>query len=58
MIISATIDNHLIHFEIRDLDDKNVKSYEINSNVVSIVLKDGTNVDFNLRDGMVRFLNK
>ena len=58
MIISETIDNHLIHFEIRDLDEKNVKSYEINSNVVVIVLKDGTNVEFNLRNGMVQFLNK
>ena len=53
MEIRYTKDDHLVRLDIRDLDEKDVDSYKIIGDVISVKLKTGQTVEFNLKENTV-----
>jgi len=50
MEIKYTKDNKLVVFTIRGLDEKDVESYNVRNNIVQVKLKNGTEVEFDLKN--------
>lgn len=50
MEIKYTKDNKLVVFTIRGLDEKDVEKYTVHNDIVKVKLKNGTEVEFDLKN--------